>query len=315
MKRLSAWLIAPAFVLTACGEPPTPASPAAPAEVAASAGITMDAATQARMGVRTAKLAPATAASAATGYARVIDIGPLAAIESEVGAASATAAASQEEYRRLQALAAQDQAASLRSVEAARAQAASDSARANLAAQRIGLEWGAGLGKMSDQERTRLIADIANGRAAIVRIDAPQISGAITRVTLKLEPEGRDLSATIIGAAAMADVRLQTTGYLAVVRGASPVPLPAGRLLTAQLDLSESESGIIIPDAALIRSDATIHVYVKTGPESFEPRAVDTGRAVPGGWFVTDAISSTDDVVVEGATSIMAAEAGSASGA
>ncbi len=313
MKRLPL-LPCALLLLAACGQPAAPVATEAPAPAVSATAIVMDADTQARMGVRTAKLAPATAAGTVAGFARVIDVGPLAAIESEVGAANATAAASQEEYRRLEALAAQDQAASLRSVEAARAQAASDAARAKLAAQRIGLEWGAALGKMPDSQRARLLSEIASGRAALVRIDAPQANATITNVTLKLEPEGADIPVAIIGPAAAADARLQTTGQLGIVRSNTPLQLPAGRLLSAQVELSASEAGFIIPDAALIRSDGAIHVYVKTGPEAFEQRAVDGGRAIAGGWFVNTGISASDEVVVEGATSVMAAEAASSAG-
>ena len=75
MKRSLLWLFPSAFFLSACG-PPAPTTPDSPAEAAPVAGIVMDAETQARMGVRTAKLAPANVASTAEGFARVLDVAP-----------------------------------------------------------------------------------------------------------------------------------------------------------------------------------------------------------------------------------------------
>src|SRR6185295_11625718 len=196
-------------------------------------GVRMDAETQARMSVHVAPVATASSPQSVEGFARVMDVGPLAAIESEVSAAEAAAAASDREYRRLAALAAQDQAASARSVDAARAQAAADAARAKLAARRIGLEWGAGLGKLSEAARSRLLTDIAAGRAALLRIDAPGATAAVTQASVRLEETSSPIPVAILGPSVAADARLQTAGLLGLVRGDAARTLPTGRLLQA----------------------------------------------------------------------------------
>ena len=199
MKRAAMLLLsACALIVAGCSQPATEPTADAAAEPAAD-GIHMDAETQARMSVRAETLATSTAPQTAEGFARVVDVGPLAAIESEMSAAQAAASASQEEYRRLAALAAQDQAASARSVEAARAQAAADAARAKLAARRIGLEWGASLEKMSQAERSRLLTDIAGGRTALLRIDAPSAGAKIKKASIRLEKGGAPIAVAIIG--------------------------------------------------------------------------------------------------------------------
>lgn len=298
------------FALSACGQPPS-ASDAAPAEtVAPEAGVHMDAETQARMGVAVQPIAAAQAAKTASGFARVMDVGPLAAIESEVSTAMAVAVSSAEEHKRLVALAAQDQAASRRSVEAAAAQATADAARANLAARRIGLEWGPGLEKMPDGERSRLLSDIATGKAALVRIDAPAAGADVTRVVLRTERGVAAIPVTLIGRAAAADARLQTSGVFGIVRGADAAQLAAGRLVEADLELGAEEQGFLLPDSALLRSGGVMSIYVKTGPETFEQRTVEGGHASVGGWFVSTGFAATDQIVTGGAASLLAAEAG-----
>src|SRR5438094_818268 len=80
---------------------------AAPAEL-----LKMDAATQARLGVATALLQPAHRAAAITGFARALDPGPLAQLDSDIAAAVAALTASQAEATRAAALNAADQTVS-----------------------------------------------------------------------------------------------------------------------------------------------------------------------------------------------------------
>jgi len=99
----------------------------------------------AKIGLQLATLPATTISAGQQGYARAIDLSPLAAIGAEITAAQAAVAASGAEAARLNDLAAQDGNASRREAQAASAQAASDKARLTLACQRVALEFGAGL--------------------------------------------------------------------------------------------------------------------------------------------------------------------------
>ena len=308
-------LLACVLAASGCGKKQADEPPAAHAEKTAPApanGVRIDAETQAKLGIKVAPLGKTSAPQTAEGFARVLDVGPLAAIESDVAAANAAAAASESEYKRLAALAAQDQAASVKSVEAAKAQAAADAAKAKLAARRIGLEWGQGLQKMSAAERARLLTDIASGSAALLRIDAGAAPASIRKASLK--PEGDDVAipVRILGTATQADPRLQTAGLLGLVQGPASANLPVGRLLRANLELGVTQDGLLAPGAALVRVDDTVWVYVKTGEETFERRDVGAGRAVGDGWFITSGVRDTDPVVTDGAASLLAAGHGPA---
>lgn len=304
-------VIAIALALAAC-------APAAEAPVDAGAsttpetGVHMDQKTQERMGVRVAAIAPSIISQRVEAFARVLDVAPLAALEAEVGAAQAAAAASRLEYRRLASLALKDQAASARSVEAARALSVADDARATLGARRLGLEWGAGLERLSARDRARLISDVATAKAALVRVDAPGAHGAVREILIKAAEDAPPVSASLLGPAATTDTRLQSAGMLAVLRGSYSRELTAGRLLPAEVRTDTPKSGFIVPEAALVRIDQGVWIYVRTGAETFERRNIGEGHAITAGWFVEQGVTSGEQIVVEGAASLLAAERGPA---
>jgi hypothetical protein len=114
------------------------ASPEAQAETerAVDGTVHLEPDQQSRAGVTIALPRSGTAPVLQPAYARALDVAPLAVIDSEIAAASAAAGASRAEAIRLAGLAAEDQSASVRSVEAARAQAMADQAHVDLASRR-----------------------------------------------------------------------------------------------------------------------------------------------------------------------------------
>ena len=262
---------------------------------------------QQRIGLRVVAIAATTAPTVTHGFARGLDTGALAAIDAEIVTARAAANASQAEAARLALLASQDQSASVKSVQAARAQAAADGARADLAARRIGLEYGVGLARLGDAGRRALIADIAAGRAALVRIDVPGASlGDLSRVSL----DGGGGSLRVIGPAAAADLRLQSAGVLAVLRGAVAGSATNGRILGVTIERGGAESGFAVPRDAVLRWRGGLWAYRQETPEAFARTELVNARAVADGWFVPAGFSAGDRVVVGGAGTLLAIDRG-----
>lgn len=263
---------------------------------------------QQRIGLRVATVVTTIAPAVTHGFARGLDTGALAAIDAEIVTVRAAANASRAEAARLAMLASQDQSASVKSVQAARAQAAADGARADLAARRIGLEYGAGLARLSDGARRALIADIAAGRAALVRIDVPGASlGDLSRVRLD---DGGGGSLRVIGPAAVADLRLQSAGVLAVLRGAVASSATNGRILGVTIERGGAESGIVVPRDAVLRWRGGLWAYRQETPEAFARTELVDARAVGDGWFVPAGLSAGDRVVVGGAGTLLAIDRG-----
>ena len=280
----------------------------APVESAAAADpLALDAGQRARLGIRTAVLAPAQQADGIAAFARALDVGPLAAIDSEIQSARAAAAASAAEATRLAELARQDQSASARSVQLGVAQATADRQRVALAERRVALEFGPGMAALGTAGRAGLIADIAARNAALLRIDIPGMAGAPGRVSVGNPAR----PVTVLGPAAATDARIQGVSLLAIMRGPGARDAAAGRLLPARITGGPMLSGTIVPNAAVVRSRGQLWVYVPSAG-SFVRRAIGDARPVDGGWFVTTGVGAGDTIVSSGAGALLGIENGPA---
>jgi hypothetical protein len=271
--------------------------------------LKLDAKEMARADVRVAAVVASQASAERTGFARALDVGALAAIDAEARAADATAAASRAEAARLATLAAQDQSASRRSVEAARAQALADAARAQLAARRVGLEFGPGLARLGRGGVSALVGDIAAGRAALVRVDIANVTlapGAVVRIG---EGSGA-ASVRVLGPAASADLKLQSAGVLAIARGSAAQGLLAGRVLPAAVAGGPGQTGVVVPRDAIVRYQGTLWVYVRKADGRFDRIELIDARPVAEGWFAPSGLKPGSIVAVSGAGSLMAMERG-----
>lgn len=270
--------------------------------------VKVDAATQARLGVVTAPLAAVRKTASVSGFARAVDPVPLATLDADIAAAAAALNASQAEAARTRTLNATDQAVSKKVAEGAAAQARADAARLALLRRRLGLEWGPSIQAFSDARRGRLIADIAAGRSALVRIDASsglsQLRGAAV-IDLGLAGTAR---AVILGPARVGDPRLQSTGLLGLVSGSQAMRMGSGTVAPATLAAGVETTGVIVPRAALLRTAGQTFAYVRRDAGSFERRPIVGGLPDPAGLFVAGAFRPGDPVVVKGAAQLFAAE-------
>jgi hypothetical protein len=281
---------------------------AGPALAAPAPMLKMDAATQARLGVTTVALQAARRSASVTGFARALDPGPLAQLDSDIATAVAALAASQAEAARTKALNAADQTVSKQAAEAAASQARQDAAKLQLLRRRVGLEWGPSLARLSDARRGKLVADISAGRAALVRIDSAlglsQVRGA---AELDLGAGGR-VRAAILGPTRVGDPRLQSTGVLALVTGAQALQLGTGTVAPATINEGGGGEGVVIPRAALLRNAGQTFVYIRRDAGDFERRAVPAGSSDPEGLFVTSGFKAGEAVVTTGAAQLFAAQ-------
>lgn len=270
-----------------------------------------------KIGLQMAALTPVTMREQQQGYARAIDLSPLAAIGAEITAAQAALAASSASAQRLNDLAAQDGNASRREAQAASAQAISDKARLTLACQRVALEFGTGLAQLGCSAIPGLAQAAAAGRRAVIRIDMP--SGPPPKGAMVQVGEGaQTMRLRVLGPAVGGDTQLQTAGVLALADGPAVREASVGRVLPARLDAASpgqgggqgrGQAGVLVPRAALVRSDGGLFVYRAKGKDGFERIAL-TG-AVPGdaGWQVpVGALHAGDRIVIEGAGTLLGLE-------
>lgn len=286
------------------------APPSATAPATAEGMVTLLPPQAARAGIRIVKLAPTQASAARHGLARSLDLSTLSAIQSEIVSARAAFTASQADYNRQRALAAADQSASTRAVESARAQAEADQARLAAAMQRVSLEYGPGLARLSPAALSNLVRAAAAGQASLIRVDFAD--GAAPGNGSVLIGEGATaITVPLLGPAAAADPHLQSAGSLAIVHGALARDLGAGRVLPASISAAHGmESGVIVPRAAILRYQGGLWAYrIEPGGGYRRVELIDA-RAEADGWFIRDALMPGDRVVADGAGVLLSIERG-----
>jgi hypothetical protein len=264
---------------------------------------------QAKLGLASQPLMAKTAAATVAGFIRVLDPGPLAQLDADIQTAEAAAHASVAEAARSKALNADGQAVSTKALQAAQAQAEGDAAKLALLRRRLGLEWGEGLARLSDRQRSQLLAQISSGKAALVRIDTPSGQGLARLRGVDIDLGGLgSVHARVLGAARAADPHLLSPGLIAKASGANTRFLGVGLAVPVKLTTAAAVTGVVAPRDALLRSQGKTWVYVRTGAESFLRKPVEDARPDDKGLFAPAGLQPGQQVVTRGAAALFAAE-------
>ena len=270
--------------------------------------FTLSAADQSRLGLKEQTLKLQKRATQIDAFAKVLDPGPLAQLQSDLLAAIASAKASKAEADRTRALKAANGGIADKDVEAAQAQAGNDLSKLELLRRRIGLEWGPGVEKLSDAKRAALVQALSRGQAALVHVDTPSNAGQEGAKTVDVDVGDGSVHGTVLGAARQAEPRLQSSGLIVEVTGKSAILLSVGLTQSAHINSTSSVSGVIIPRSAVIRYEGLDWAYVRTAPERFERRPMQDPSPVENGLFVSGGFGPSDQVVTQGAAELFATE-------
>jgi len=251
-----------------------------------------------RAGVKSAVVERAERRAEAEAFGRVLDPLPLVEMLQARAAAAATTTLSRAEYERVARLHRDDQNASTRDLEAARA--ALDKATVDLtsASARLTLGWGA-----AAEAGDAVIDGLVAGRLAVVRVDLP------AGVVLTVPPTAvtiRGRAARVLGRAPTVDPLVQGDGWLALVDGDPPRP---GAVLTVLVAHEpEPTVGVAVPATALVWVDGRATLYAEPAPGEFERRTLTLGSRIDDGWIVTAGVVPGERVVIAGAARLLSSE-------
>jgi hypothetical protein len=267
---------------------------------------------QARIGLETEKVNAVTQSQEATAYGVVLDPAPLAALDAELASARAAVAASRAEYERARLLHSEQQNVSLKDFETARAKFQADQTQLNLQYQRLADEWGVRLSAMSPAERVRLIDALTKRIAGIIRISLPPgqpLLGEPKEARLVvLGYETQPLVTRTIWPAPTVDSHLQGQSFLLTVE-AQGFPLRPGTAVTGHLESpGTAKPGVVVPEAAVVRTGDNAWAYVQIAPTQFERRQLEVTMPGSSGWFVRSGFAANDRVVVTGAQALLSEE-------
>ena len=231
----------------------------------------------------------------------------------DIAKAQAVAQASAAELKRLQELNRGSENVSEKAVETAQAAAESDQATLTNAQQSLAvlkdsieLKWGAAVANWLEGESPQLSALVAQ-REFLVQVTA--IGGAsITpppHATMQLA-NNVHAEAHLLSSLPQLEPRLQAPSLLYTV-GAHPGRVPGLNLVVA-LPAGPPQSGVIVPDSAVVWWQGQAWCYVEAPAGKFTRAEVPTGNPAPGGWFVSEGIPAGTQVVTKGAQTLLSEE-------
>ena len=150
------------------------------------------------------------------------------------------------------------------------------------------------------------LLELTDYTAALVRV--PWSGAGAPPATASVEPAGGGArrAASLAGPAAEADPLTGAAAWLYRVAGGGLRP---GLALTVYVPSSAAPAhGVLVPDAAVVQWDALAWAYVEREPGAFVRVRVPTTTAVAGGWVVTRGLTAGDRVVVTGAELLLSEE-------
>ena len=265
---------------------------------------------QSRLGVQAQTLTAQRRSVQVAAFAKVLDPGPLAQLESDLDTALAAATASSAEAARARVLSPGNSAMSAKDAEAAISQAGQDQIKAAQLRRQVGLQWGPGLARLSDARRRALVKALAEGRAALVQVDTPDSAGQAGARTVEIDIGSGQVHAPVIGPSRNAEPRLQSSGLIALVTGKDAILFSIGLTLSARINQPSSQTGVLLPRAALVRYEGSDWVYVRRAPGQFERRQVQAPTPEKDGDFVAQGFQPGEAVATQGVAALFAAEQG-----
>jgi hypothetical protein len=325
-----AWMLLSALLLGGCrsrsadsGDQSAPEGKKGAAQVIVEDGrtiLTLDDATQRRLGIELATLGVAVARSQATFPAVVLSAEPLAryrasyvATQSELNKAQIRAGVARKEYERLKALSTPEQNVSKKALQSSEAAWQSDeadvrAARAQLELQDAALrqEWGDVITRWSAGNLPEL-EGILDRSHALVQLTIPAGAPPVAPKEISLElAGGRRVAARLVSPFPRVDPRIQGSSFLYLASGRHE--LAPGLNLVAHYAVGGARKGVLLPAPAVVWSEGQAWVYRQIAPGRFTRLPAATDLPVDGGYVALRGFSSGDKVVTTGAQDLLSEE-------
>ena len=304
-SKSAAICLAAIFLVAGCSKPIAQKPADAAEKTEAKPGLTIDAETQERLGLKIESPAAAQWQPQLRATGRVVDPLVFTAAAADYETARAAAVASGSELERTQKLAEQSNA-SPRALEAARAAAARDALAFKSARAKFTGDWGVHLAAQTNL--TAVAEKLQTDDTALVKLSLP----------VGVFPNPLPPAATIyffndettsIAAELADDLRIDPATQMQTLLFSVNKKLPPGAAVTGFLKTSgEPVGGVVVPAGAVLRHEGQGWIYVQTETNQFVRTEIPLDRLMENGWFVTEDLSATNRIVVTGAQTILSGE-------
>jgi hypothetical protein len=282
--------------------------------------VTLDAATQGRLGLTLATLRALSTRQQLRTSAVILPVDDLGGLRgadvvarSKLVKARVNVDLSRKEQERLKSLYQDDQNTSLKALEAAQAAVSTDEADADTAERELALQESA-----AQQRWGKVVAGwIASGSPSLgrlldqqdllVQVSLPPAEASPVPEAASVQmPSGAIQRATLVSSFPRLDPRIQGSSFLYLT--AAHLGLTPGMNLVALLSMGQLMRGVVVPEGAVVWWQGKPWVYEQTSPERFIRREVPTDAPVEEGWFVSKRFSAGDKIVLRGAQILFSEE-------
>ena len=233
----------------------------------------------------------------------VLDPTTLVADMGDMSAIGAAERSTKAEVTRLQGLYGDGAGASLKMLEAAKAEEAKAAAQTRFTLAKFNQHW-APLTRMTPAERQKLLAAVARGQILLLRADLPgRHSLGSMPDTAQVDVDGLRVTGRVLGVMQQTD-ETQSVGLLVGVANA-PVGLSPGARVPVAL-MTAKRSGVLLPLQAVLYDEHGAYVFEQMADKSEPAKAryarhdVKLLQRQGDGWLVSG-VDNDDDVVFEGA--------------
>lgn len=299
---------------------PRPASTPAAQTIGAERVLTVGLDAQRASGIEVAPVTATRVRAQYEAYATVVDPQPLFDLSTKLAAARADvttfaeqARNSEAQYQRSRQLFDDDHNVSLKALQDAHALMQADrdklqSARAALAglSATARAQFGDVLAHAVAAPGSEWLTRLQSGRTSLLRITLPSTlgSGAPERLTLRT-PDGESIAANKLSPSPIVDPSVQGTPWLY----AAPRALPAGmHTLAVAAAPQTSAPAWLIPTDAIVWYGGQTWAYVRTAPDRFARRLVQSASEDDAGVAVTAGFRAGDSIVTRGAQLLLSEE-------
>jgi hypothetical protein len=309
-------------LLASCSKPAGDKTADAPekAEAPAKAGVTIDAATQERIGLKIETPAPAQWQPEMKVYGRVLDPAPLLDSMMELGRAEIALDSSQQELERAKQLK-KDNNISERAFQDAQTAFSQNRAAALAVLLKVQTGWGRKIAESlgpvevpaGPQRQPDKFLESLRENTILIRIDLPPgerlENNAQTARIVSLAENAAPVTATCFDLLPAMDPQTQQQGILFSADLSQTNRLTPGEAVTAFIKMpGEPVGGVVVPASAVLRHEGKGWVYVQTETNQFLRTEIPLDRLTDNGWFVSENLLATNHVIVTGAQTVLSAE-------
>lgn len=308
--------------LPGCSKPGTdePAQSPEKAPAETKPGVTVDAETQERIGLKLETPAPAQWQPEMKVYGQVLDPAPLLDLAMELERAEIALDSSLQGLERAKQLQAGANISehAYQNAETAHAQ---DLAAAQAVHFKIQSGWGRKIADLpgpvelpaGGQRKRDPFLDWLHDAKVLIRVDLPagermENQGQTARI-VSLAEKNAPITAVCFDTLPVLDGQTQEQGILFMADQPDQGRLTPGEAVTAFIKMpGDPVSGVVVPAGAILRHEGQGWVYVQTETNQFVRVAVPLDRMTGGGWFVSENVGATNRIVVSGAQTVLSAE-------